>query len=402
MNHQLPHHSQKSIATTSTISIPTSNENFEDFSHRLINEYSVYSLECTWNWKCNKYQKYSKSQCSLPRFSKILTSNEDKSAEISFVLRTFNLWHDEDFWKKINLEEIMRFYARNEKFRESKLKNLFSLLMHDWCEASFQKHCNYHLKLKFSAFAKVSPINLFQKFYDIINDETFQPYHHVCLIIIYYYLYEIEKSEGEWSDEFRINRLGAIDDVLNFRLKNFDYQIEVLKILVVHWNVDFWRINYHATSALEKKSMYEHYKASILNLFQFKLNYNYTTSMYPTTVYTWPSNFKLDCDRFFFKLAFSLKEMLPKKFESDFERYVKFFQDGFGEYWKIAIKPDVHLLLRIADGLELYKTVEFMFKQCPFIALNWNILTSFEEIGEFYEIMNEPMKRMERLKIVKF
>jgi hypothetical protein len=403
MNHssqQLPHHSQKSLATASTISIPTNNETFEDFSRRLINEYSVYSLECT--WKCGRRQQFTKTHCSLPRFSKILTATEDKSAEISFILRTFNLWHDEDFWRKINLEEVMRFYARNEKLREPRIKNLFSLLMHDWCEASFQHHRRHHLKLKFAAYAKVSPTNLFQRLYDVLNDEALQPYHHVCLIVIYYYLYELERAEGEWSEEFRINRLGAIDDVLNFRLKNFDYQIEVLKILVVHWNVDFWRINTHLTSAIEKRTVYEHYKAAILNLFTFKLNYNYTTTagIYPTTAYTWPANFKLDCDRHFFRLAFYLKEMLPKKFESEFEKYVKFFRDGFGEFWKTAIKPDVHLLLRIADGLELYKTVEFMFKQCPFIALNWNILMSFEEIGEFYEVMNEPMRRMERLKMV--
>lgn len=94
--------------------------------------------------------------------------------------------------------------------------------------------------------------------------------------------------------------------------------------------------------------------------------------------------------------------MLPKKFESEFERYVKFYQDGYGEYWKVAIKPDVHLLLRIADGLELYKTVEFMFKQCPFIALNWNILMSYEDIGEFFEILNEPLRKVDRMKMVSF
>lgn len=93
--------------------------------------------------------------------------------------------------------------------------------------------------------------------------------------------------------------------------------------------------------------------------------------------------------------------MTPKKFESEFENYVKFYQKTNGEYWKIAIKSDVHLLLRIADGLELFKTVEFMFKKCPFIALNWNILMNFEDIGEFRAILNRPLKKKELRKMVR-
>jgi len=382
--------------STSVTSISSSYENYESFKARLIDEYHRNPFRCSYN--CRKIQFYSIKECNLARFLPILTANEDRSAEISFVLKTFRLWNDETFWHRNEIQHSMRFYSKpHERFREGKLKNFFSILMHDWYEPS-QNRGPHFLKLKFDIFAKSSNINLFQKLYEIINDESLYPYHHVCLMIIYYYMYEVEKLEGEWSDEFLINRLGSIDDILNFKVRNFEYQIEILKILVVHWNVDYWRINFHLTSSNDKKNLYENYKIAILNIFAHKFHENLSQVK---TIYTWPRNFKLECDKFFFRLAFSLKEMLPKKFESEFERYVKYYQDGYGEYWKVAIKADVHLLLRIANGLELYKTVEFMFKQCPFIALNWNILMSYEDVGEFYEVLNEPAREVDRRKMVR-
>lgn len=209
----------------------------------------------------------------------------------------------------------------------------------------------------------------------------------------------MSKYEGEWSDDFELTRLGSINDVLI--MHNTEYQIEILKILVVHWNVDYWRIHaanaeeeYNFTSFRQKKMEYESYKQSIFYLFNGHKPDNYSH-------YTKLANSKQECNKQFFYLAFLLKELTPKKFETEFENYVKFYQKTNGEYWKIAIKSDVHLLLRIADGLELFKTVEFMFKKCPFIALNWNILMNFEDIGEFRAILNRPFKKNELKKMVR-
>lgn len=366
----------------------------------------------TANISCKLQRKrlLTKSDCKINKVIRILTSTEDKSSEISFVLKTFNLWKNEEFWKEVRLEEIMRFYARNYCHydirddqrgggqNEAIIKNLFSILIFDW-NKPIQHHDNfYFLKFKFDKFASTSSLNLFQILYDILNRRHLAGYHHICLLIIYHYLYEVSKFEGEWSEDFNITKLGSINDVLI--MHNSEYQIEILKILVVHWNVDYWRIHeevgdgYHLTSHRQKKMEYDSYKQSIMYLFNGHKPDNY--SIYTKTFYS-----VHECNKQFFRLAFLLKEMTPKKFESEFEKYVKFYRDTHGEYWKVAIKSDVHLLLRIADGLELFKTVEFMFKKCPFIALNWNILMNFEDYGEFRAILNRPLKKKEMIKMVR-
>lgn len=202
--------------STSVMSISSSYENYESFHARLLDEYHRNPFRCSIN--CRRVHLYSMRDCNLVRFVPILMANEDRSAEISFVMRHFQLWNDENFWNRTEVQQVMRFYSRgHERFREGKLKNFFSLLMHDWCEASQSRGPRF-LKLKFDIFAKTSNINLFQKLYEIINDESLGPYHHVCLMIIYHYMYEVEKLEGEWSSEFHINRLGSIDDILNFKV----------------------------------------------------------------------------------------------------------------------------------------------------------------------------------------
>lgn len=279
---------------------------------------------------------------------------------------------------------------------EALIKNLFSILIFDWNKPK-QHRANYFLKFKFDKFASISTLNLFQILYDILNRKHLAGYHHICLLIIYHYLYEITEYEGEWSREFSLT-LGSINDVLI--MHNTEYQIAILKILVVHWNVDYWRINaemdegYSLTSHCQKKMEYESYKQSIMYLFNGYKPDNY--SIYTKTFYSIH-----ECNKQFFRLAFYLKEMTPKKFESEYEKYIQLYQNTHGDYWMVAIKPDVHLLLRIADGLELFKTVEFMFNKCPFIALNSNILMNFEDIGEFRAVLNRPLKRVELFKMVR-
>lgn len=101
----------------------------------------------------------------------------------------------------------MRFYARNychydirdEDQRgggqnEAIIKNLFSILIYDW-NKPFQHHENYFLKLKFDKFASSSTLNLFQILYDVLNRRHLAGYHHICLLIIYHYLYEVRRGD---------------------------------------------------------------------------------------------------------------------------------------------------------------------------------------------------------------
>lgn len=382
-------------------------ETYEEFSSRLKFEYCVISANIRCTFKRGK-RILTKSDCKINKLLRCLTSTDDKSAEISYVLRKFNLWNNEEFWREIRLEEIMRFYARNychydirEEQRgggqnEAIIKNLFSILIFDW-NKNVQQQANYFLKMKFDKFSSTSSLNLFQILYDILNRRHLAGYHHICLLIIYHYLYEITKYEGEWSNEFNLIHLGSINDVLI--MHNSIFQIEILKILVVHWNVDYWRIHcenddgYGLTSHRQKKLEYENYKRSIMDLFNYYKADNY--SIYTKTFYS-----THECNKQFFRLAFFLKEMTPKKFESEFEKFITLYQNTHGEYWRIAIKSECHFFLRIADGLELFKTVEFMFKQCPFVALNSNILMNFQDIGEFRSILNRPLKKEEIFKLV--
>lgn len=179
----------------------TKRETYEEFSGRLKYEYSVISANVSCNFRRGK-RVLTKANCKINKFIRCLTSTEDKSAEISFVLKKFNLWNNEEFWKEIRLEDVMRFYARNyyhydirEDQRgggqnEAIIKNLFSILIYDW-NKPFQHHGNYFLKFKFDKFASASSLNLFQILYDVLNRRHLAGYHHICLLVIYHYLYEV-------------------------------------------------------------------------------------------------------------------------------------------------------------------------------------------------------------------
>lgn len=174
----------------------TKTDTYEEFSSRLTFEYSVITANVSCNFRRGK-RVLTKSNCKINRFIRTMTTIEDKSAEISFVLKKFNLWNNIDFWKEIRLEDIMRFHARNYNHydiredqrnsqNESIIKNLFSILIYDWNKPT-QHHGNYFLKLKFDKFASASTLNLFQILYDVLNRKNLSNYHHVCLLVVIFF-----------------------------------------------------------------------------------------------------------------------------------------------------------------------------------------------------------------------
>ncbi|KAL7026859.1 hypothetical protein ACKWTF_005204 [Chironomus riparius] len=307
-------------------------------------------------------------------FEKLLVSNEDKSAIISLLIRSFNLWNNADFWTKmVNLEEIMKHYAIN---RDANVKNLFSILIYDW-HCPKDESTNYCLSEKFEAYA-LSGESLFTKLYSIIDSEDHQGYNRICLRIIYQYLHERLNTIENFYEKtlFQDIITHTVSDAL--KIQNEEYKIQILKILTVFLDNT-------------GDDIYKHLKEQISESVNYKFECH---SVYRISL----DAIEKHCDEKFFKIAFLLKENRLKRFEFEFEDFIKTYQKYYGEYWKVAIKPNARLLYHICEEQcekKLLKTVEFIFHKCPFIELNSTILTTFEEVADFEAIFNEPLSKCE-------
>ncbi|XP_070506640.1 uncharacterized protein [Chironomus tepperi] len=345
---------------------------------------SRFSSRFSMKQKINLFNRTETTE--LNPFERILTSNEDKSAIISLTIRSYNLCSDEEFWTKvIDLENVMRHYAINE---ESNIKNLFSILLYDWHNhepTKTKKQTEYILKYKFDAYRK-SGNCLFVKLFDIIDNDQYQGYHHVCLRIIYQYLHErnlkIKSYQEEMHQESEINSLqSVIYQIINnaLSIKNKEYKNRILKILTVFLR-DVPNQNY------------EELKFKILDAVKYKLE---VFSSYHIAI----ESISKHCDEKFFHLVFQLKENFLKNFEFAFEDYIQIYRKYYGEYWKVAMKENARLLYHVAEEQcerRLLKTVEFIFNHCSFIELNSTILTSLQQVDEFYVIFNEPLDEKEK------
>jgi len=307
-------------------------------------------------------------------FERMLVSNDDKSAIISLLIRSFNLWNNVDFWTKmVNTEKIMKHYATN---RDANIKNLFSILIYDWhCPKEETTH--YVLSEKFEAYA-TSGESMFTKLFRIIDSEEHRGYNRICLRIIYQYLHERLNTIENFYEKtlFQDIITHAISDAL--KIQNEEYKVQILKILTVF---------------LDNTSddIYKHLKEQILECVNYKFECH---SVYRISL----DSIEKHCDERFFKIAFLLKENRLKKFEFEFEDFIKTYQNYYGEYWKVAIKPNARLFYHICEEQcekKLLKTVEFIFHKCPFIELNSTILTTFEEVADFETIFNEPLSKCE-------
>jgi hypothetical protein len=239
------------------------------------------------------------------------------------------------------------------------------------------------LEIKFDAYRK-SGKSLFVKLFDIIDDDQYQGYHHVCLRIIYEYLHERnskiiqdEKLEQTENNPLQSVVYQAIKDALN--IENEEYKIRILKILTV-----FVRNVPHEN--------YEELKKKILDAVKYKFE---VFSSYHITI----ESITKHCDEKFFQLVFLLKENFLKNFEFAFEDYIQLYRKFYGEYWKVAMKENARLLYHVAEEQceqKLLKTVEFIFNHCSFIELNSTILSSLQQVDEFYVIFNEPLEDEEK------
>lgn len=306
----------------------------------------------------------------IHEIEKVFIADEDKSAIISLIVRSLNSENFEEFWENIvNIDKIMSHYALCEN---ANVKNLLSIFLYDWhnheCFKTAVGEKNnklYHLIHKFKAYNK-SNSSVFKKLFEIIDNKDYQGYHHVCLRIIYEYMNELNK-----------NNYAEIHELINhaLQIKNEVYKVKVLKI---------------ATVFLQNTSeqIYKDLKMQILSEVKFNLENN---SIYQISI----DDIQKHCNEKFFELVFLLKENHLKTFEFEFEDYMKTHQKLYGEYWMVAIKENVRLLYHVAEEQchkKLFKTVEFIFNKCNFIELNSTILTTLQQMDEFFVVFNEPLE----------
>jgi len=320
-------------------------------------------------------------------------SNEDKSAAINLYLKSFNQTKYRRFLtKEVDLQDLMRHFATN---KNANLLNLFSILMHDWNEP--KSECfDYCLCEKFDQY-ELSGGSLMKKLINFFNVDELRPYHHVCMRIIYHFLHEKEfklekKSRLTGYDKYTANEERnfqfMLDDSINkaLKIKNEESRNEILKILTI----------YLKTTPVKT---YESQKEEVLIALYYKMD-NY--SPYEASI---DSIAKL-CDNKFFELIFLSKENCLASFELRFDKFIETYKKYYGEYWSIAIKPNIRLLFHLAtkerDQSEYSEIVDLILNKCSFIDMSSSILATFREVGDFFIIFNGTLQRKERKFLVSF
>jgi len=313
----------------------------------------------------NKCQKLLKRKDEYPtKFERISTSRDDNSAIISLILRNFE---DDKFWKVQNLQFIMKSFADEQS---GNIKNLLSILMFDWHEKSENSQTNYHLSEKCKNFKKISHRNksLFEHLLNTVNNEKYKIYFQICIKIIFYYF-----ERGHRLEHIDIQNLV----IATFELNDNEHRNQILKILVVHLD------------NIRDENL-ENLKIRILQHFEEE---NDKAKIYYGSLLS-------HCDKFFFKLAFYLKENLIANFKVEFKKFVKTYQHYFGEYWSHAIQFNSQLLYNIAKKQQLKDIENFLLFELQNVDINQ--ISYFSKASEFSAVFNEPLEKDDKNTLVRF
>lgn len=89
----------------------------------------------------------------------------------------------------------------------------------------------------------------------------------------------------------------------------------------------------------------------------------------------------------FFSLASLLVKNRGTRFCYEFEEFVKETKNKFGEYYKILLKNDVRLLVKITNLRKMFSSQSFIFEKFPYVEVNATILKSFQELKDFTQII---------------
>lgn len=282
----------------------------------------------------------------------VMNCSDSKSAAfISLIWEEFKLWND----VALNVTVVSHVHVT----KSTNIRTLFSLLMFDWHNPDQgDEDVFYFLDSKFKQYENVTEKSLFCKLYETIDGEE-SNYKHICLMIIYQFLYELngqkdckEKIFGNLQEVMKVN------DVLDMKDKEFAKKI--LKVFVAYW-----------------------YKSDDNYRSGNEILYERLMEMSP-----------------FFELAFMLKEKLTSTFEKKFQKYIEQCKKNHGFYYEAKLKVDNRLLLHIAKQNKFTQIRSFIFRKCPFNEINATPLTNVQEISKILNLNIYPWSKREEDRIV--
>lgn len=284
----------------------------------------------------------------------------------------------ENFWdQEHTLSEVMDFYAKN---KDSNIKNLLSILMHDWFDQTGKSTHNYFLIKKFCALNEKSDsalqdnennknnsikntklsVEIFERLFDVFDDENLKVLSYYCLKVICFCFEEGNNLDFEYEN---------IKDLIvkALKIKNDEYKTQVLKILIVFLKNT-------------KTDDYKSLKKTIMAEVHHKVEF---TSICKTSY----KAMKKLCDEKFFELAFLVKESRNMIFKAKYKEFIKLHKNYFGEYWNTALKHNAQLIHLIAFKQGLTETEEFILLNTNDPELKFPITAHFTKFDEFYDVL---------------
>lgn len=243
------------------------------------------------------------------------------------------------------------------------VETLLCHLMPDWFNPQSADK-SYSLATKSQKYKDLTGNNLLEKLYKVIDDQEYKLFHHVTLRIIYQFFSEMEKEKS-------LNSMFANAEVnLNLSkiliMKNQEYKVKILQSVLVFW----------PPSSINKDE-YKEFKSCLQN------------------------TLNSDEQKLCLDLAFMLKEKRIRKFQKLFEVYIRTSQIEFGEYFKIALKPQIRLLFKITTQMKLHKTSDFVFKTFPYMKDNLTIMKNFYDVQDFNTLTVFPFRTKHLMQLVR-
>lgn len=283
-------------------------------------------------------------------FETILGSDISKNAKyISLILMFHKLFSDEDFYGKVNSQKkTLMFYVLESKNKA----NFLSYLMPDWFNPISRNDQTYALVTKSK---QLEGKKLLEELYKII-DAAEKNYQDASLRIVYQFLHELELFEADNVEPSKQPDFEAelcIEKA--FEINHQESKVKVLQILMV----------YSTGNKFENADRFS------------------------------------EEDKTFFELANFLKKKQSMRFQGEFQKFIEVAQKTHGSYYKVAIKPQVWLLSKIAKRQKMLRTVELLFHNCPFIDIGSTIMTSFYDVQDFKAFIIYPFRNKMMKKLVK-
>ncbi|CAO1409106.1 unnamed protein product [Diamesa tonsa] len=267
-----------------------------------------------WGFKTSRNILFERASCvDKSLFETILSTPLDGNGKfISLIWIECELWREQNVLIEKNpMGKLPIDYIIESNADE----NLFAFLVFDFDEPSeFVKVTSkkYFLKLKNEQFIKAAGMSLFQKFYDIMDDEC----KTICLDIMENLLKEMKQITD-------IKYETSIDNVL--KMDNEGYKEKILKLLVKYWKT--------------YSNDYNYYKPILSDISPY------------------------------YNLIATLKERHEYEFEEQFPKYLEAMKLKYGEWHENKVRRDCNSLLTFALNNNHKRAINTILS-CPIVDPN--------------------------------